>query len=322
MTGRHVVFGSGPLGTAVAKELLHRGESVALVNRSGKATVSGVEVIVGDAYDPAFAANAVRGAAVVYQCAQPAYHRWTEDFPRLQQAILDAAAAEGARLVIADNLYSYGDPAGSVITETSPEKPTAKKGLLRKMMADAALQAHRDGTVEVALSRPSDYFGPGYDIMGDNVFRRAVAGRRMHLVGSATAPHSFSFVPDAGKAMAILGTSELSWGQVWIPPVQPAMTQQAFADQVWSLAGQPGRGRTGVLGRSGVALLGMVSKPIRELREMLYGFERPFIVDSSKFESTFGVAPTPLDQALGETLAWYRNANAGEGAGAGRAVPL
>jgi nucleoside-diphosphate-sugar epimerase len=45
---------------------------------------------------------------------------------------------------------------------------------------------------------------------------------------------------------------------------------------------------------------------MRELRETRYQFDRPYVLDSSAFETTFGVAPTPLDVALKETLAWWR----------------
>lgn len=309
MSGRHVIFGSGPLGSAVATELVHRGLDVAFVNRSGRAPVAGTTAVAGDATDSLFAAEVTRGASVVYQCAQPPYHRWAEEFPALQSSILGAVAANGARVVIGDNLYCYGQPEGP-IREDSPQNPTTRKGRVRKAMADAALAAHAAGDLEVAISRPSDYVGPGYEVLGATLFRRALAGKPVQLLGRADAVHSFSYVPDVGRAMAILGTSETAWGEVWIPPVQPPMIQGQLAQRVWQAAGQTGDARMMVSGRALTSVLGLFNRSIRETVEMLYEFEKPFVVDSSKFESAFRVTATPLDDAIATTVASFRTERA------------
>src|SRR5512140_308890 len=118
----HVIIGSGPLGKATARELVRRGRQVRMVNRSGKTSgvPAGVELVTGDAFDGARNIELTRGAAVVYQCAQPAYHEWTEKFPPFQKAILEAVAKNGAKLVVAENLYMYGDTHGQPIREDSP----------------------------------------------------------------------------------------------------------------------------------------------------------------------------------------------------------
>ena len=50
-----------------------------------------------------------QGAAVAYQCAKPHYHEWPQKFPPLQAAILEGLAGTATRLVMAENLYAYGD---------------------------------------------------------------------------------------------------------------------------------------------------------------------------------------------------------------------
>jgi nucleoside-diphosphate-sugar epimerase len=280
-----------------------------MVNRSGQARVQGAETVAGDAHSLEFARRVTEGATVVYQCAQPAYHRWSEEFPALQTSILEGAAVNKARLVIADNLYMYGDPHGQAINENTPENPQTKKGRVRKAMADAALDAHRTGKLQVALSRPSHYFGPGYQIMGEMVFKKALKGLKMQFLGRLDQPHSFSYLPDAGRAMAILGTSEQGWGQVWISPVQPALTQLEFAQQIWQAAGQAGRPKTQPLNRFMTQLAGLFVPAIREAVEMLYEFEKPYVVDSTRFERTFGVRATTTDEAIRRTLEYYRPAS-------------
>ncbi|GEM84829.1 NAD-dependent epimerase/dehydratase family protein [Meiothermus hypogaeus] len=302
----HVIFGTGPLGCSVAEELIKRNKAVRMISRSGQAGVPGVETVAGDALSLEFTRRITDGAAVVYQCAQPAYHRWAEEFPALQASILEGAAANKARLVIADNLYMYGDPNGQPINEESPQNPTSKKGKVRKAMADAALATHQAGRLQVALSRPSHYFGPGYKVTGNMVFKKALSGQAMQFLGRLDQPHSFSYVPDAGRAMAVLGTSEQGWGQVWIPPVQPTLTQLEFAQKIWQSAGQTGKPKVQALSRFMTQLAGLFIPTIRETVEMLYEFEKPYVVDASRFERTFGVKATPMDEAIRLTLEHYR----------------
>lgn len=224
----------------------------------------------------------------------------------MQTSILEGAAANEAKLVLADNLYMYGDPQGQPIAEDSPQNPHTKKGKVRKAMADAALAAHKAGKLEVAISRPSNYFGPGYDVAAAMVFRPALRGRRMQFLGRLDQPHTYSYIPDVGKAMAILGTSEQGWGQVWIPPVQPALTQTEFARRLWTAAGQLGQPKAQALGNLTVRLGGLFVPAIRETVEMMYEFNRPYPVDSAKFERTFGIRATPLEEAIRKTLEFYR----------------
>ena len=103
---KHVVFGTGPIGTALADLLANRGEEVLAVNRSGSApTIESVEVVAGDASDPEFTASVAAGAAVVYQSLNPPYTRWPELFPGLQDSVLQAARKTGAKLVSLENMY-------------------------------------------------------------------------------------------------------------------------------------------------------------------------------------------------------------------------
>lgn len=305
---QHVIIGAGALGRAVARELASHGRPVRLLSRSGPAPMPGVETGRVDAADPAALDAALAGATVVYQCSQPAYTRWPQEFPALQHGILEATVRAGADLVLVDNLYSYGDTDGAVITEQTPENPASRKGRVRQQMARDALEAHRLGRLRVAIARPSDFFGPGHDQTSRPVFGAAVRGKALQVLGSADQPHSFSFVPDAGRALAALGTSTPGWGSIWIAPVQPALTQREFGQRVWDAAGQSGAVRLAVAGRRTLRALGLVVPVVREVVEMLYEFEKPFVVDSSRFESTFGITPTPLDEAIERTVVAYREA--------------
>jgi nucleoside-diphosphate-sugar epimerase len=311
-TPRHVIFGTGAIGLATLEALRRRGETARLVNRSGRAAVpDDVEVVGGDARDPAFTTGVARGAEVVYQTLNPPYPEWTAQFPLLQAGVLAAAEATGARLVSMENVYMYGRPAGRPLTEDRSYDAHTKKGRLRGRMAEELLAAHDDGRVEVAIGRASDYFGPrggAQSNLGDRLFPAALAGRTASVLGDPDQPHTYTYIPDIGEGLAVLGEHPDAPGQVWHLPNDPdTRTTRELVDIVYRDAGQPA-GKLRAMPPVLLRALGLVNATLRELVEMQYQFDEPFIVDSSTIADKLGVAATPVEQALADTLREYRRA--------------
>ena len=241
----------------------------------------------GDLTDAAFATRAAQGAASVYQTLNPEYHRWAEDFPPLQRSVLAAAEANGARFVNMDNVYSYGRPGGRPLTEESPQEPHTRKGRVRLDMADELWAAHRAGRVEVVSGRASDYYGPGAGIaspLGDRVLAPVVAGKRVSLFGDPGLVHSYTYLPDIGEGLAVLGTRQGVTGSAWHLPNDPEpWTSRAMVEELFRLAGTTGR--IGSLPMIALRAVGLVNPTVRELVEMAYEFDEPFVVDSSRIAS-------------------------------------
>ncbi len=310
-TGLHVIFGAGAIGLATFDALRRRGRTVRMVNRSGMAQVpKDVEVVAGDAADPVFTARAAEGAAVVYQTMNPPYHQWTAQFPALQAGVLAAAEGTGARLVSMENVYMYGRPAGRPLTEDRTNNAHTTKGRLRADMADELLGAHRAGRVEVAIGRASDYFGPrggAQSNLGDRVFPAALAGKTSTVLGDRHQPHTYTYIPDIGEGLAVLGEHPDAPGEIWHLPNAPRThTTQELVDTIYRQAGQQ-RTRIRTVPPVLLRVLALTNPVVRELLEMQYQFEEPFIVDSSKITTRLGAAATPLDQAIAETLNSYTN---------------
>lgn len=306
----HVIFGTGAIGLATLDALRRRGEQVRLVNRSGHAPVPDeVEVVRGDASDPTFAIAAAAGAGVVYQVLNPPYPAWVEKFPALQAAVLDAAEATGARLVSLENVYMYGHPAGRPLTEDRSYHAHTKKGQLRGRMARDLLAAHDAGRVEVAIGRASDYFGPrggAQSNLGDRVFPAVLNNKTATVMGDPDQPHTYSYIPDIGEGLATLGEHPDAPGQVWHLPNDPdTRTTRQVVDIAYREAGQP-RTRLRSVPPLLLRALAITNPTVRELLEMQYQFEEPFIVDSSKITAKLGAQATPLHQAVTDTLATYR----------------
>jgi nucleoside-diphosphate-sugar epimerase len=277
-----------------------------LINRSGKAAglPAGAEIVAGDAYDVNKNIEWTNGAAAIYQCAQPPYHEWAEKFPRLQSAIMEAAVMNNSKFIVADNLYMYGDTHGQPIREDSPYQPRTKKGKVRAEMADAVMAAHRAGKVRAAIGRASDFFGPYDHGVTDYAIRPAVLGKTINLLGNMDQPHTFSYVADFGKLLAILGTREDAFGQIWFLPSPTPVTQRVWVKIMEEEVG----GRIKVLAGNTtmMRLLGLFNPTLRETVEMMYEWTQPFIMDSSKAEKAFGWKGTSLQQATHETIAWLR----------------
>ena len=301
----HVVFGAGPLGKWTARALVNMGKSVRMVNRSGKASglPASVEVVASDAYDLHRNIELTRGAEVIYQCARPRYSEWVEKFPPLQTAILEAAAANSAKLIVGDNLYMYGRPSG-ILREDSPLAPNSTKGRLRAEMAQAVLEAHASGKVRAAIGRASDFFGPDDRGLTRYAILPATQGRPVNLLGQTDLPHTYTYVADFGRLLAELGTREEALGQVWFAPSNAPVTQAEFVDLLEAELGRSVRKR--VAGAMILRMAGLFNRDLAASVEMLFLWTNPYVVDTCKAERAFAWKATPLRESLRQTLAWCR----------------
>jgi len=309
MSELHVIFGSGPLGKWTAQELVKAGKTVRMINRSGKAggLPASVEIIAGDAYNVAKNIELSKGAVAIYQCAQPLYYEWAEKFPRFQAAILEAATQIGAKLIVGDNLYMYGDPHGQPLREDLPYQAQTKKGRVRGEMAETVMSAHRSGKVRAAIGRASNFFGPQDHTVTDLAFRPALEGKSINLLGRMDLPHTFSYVPDFGKLLATLGTHDEALGQIWFTPSPAATTQKELVKLIENELGHPVK--VLLAGKSLMSVLGLFNPMMRETVEMMYEWTGPFVMDSSKAEKAFGWKGTPLPAAVRETIQWCRTSS-------------
>jgi nucleoside-diphosphate-sugar epimerase len=310
MSINHVVLGTGAIGRAIMDELVKRGEAVRMVNHSGKMAEvpAGVEVSAADLYDQTQVKEVTHGAKVVYQCSQPKYLEWVEKFPALQKSIIDGLTGSNTKLVLVENLYMYGDTKGMLLTEDLPHHPHTRKGKVRAEISKTAFEAHQAGKVRVTTGRGSDFFGPWglmTAVMGVRTFYPMLAGKPAQLIGDIDLPHTHTYIPDFGKALIILGEHDEADGQAWhVPNDNPRVTQREMVKMIAAEMGiEP---KLSAMGRMMMQFGGLFVPEAKETVEMMFEFEQPFIVDSSKFEKTFGMKATPMQQAIKETVVWYK----------------
>ena len=220
-----------------------------------------------------------------------------------------AAERTGALLVSLENLYGYGPTGGVAMTEDLPLAAATVKGRTRAAMTQELLAAADTGRIRVAIGRASDFFGAGAteSSLGERVFGNAVAGRRADFIGNPDLPHTYSFIPDIATGLATLGTDERAVGAVWHLPGPETVTTRQLLELVAENVGHPVGVRS--LPKLAVRALGLFNPTIRELVELSYEFDQPFVLDTTKYRSTFGTAATPLATAIAATVAWYRSRN-------------
>ncbi|MBX7043442.1 MAG: NAD-dependent epimerase/dehydratase family protein [Ignavibacteria bacterium] len=307
MKGKHVIFGTGPLGRYTAEALLQTGLEVILINRSGAmpSPPDGAALIKADALSIDKRSEIFSGATAIYQCAQPPYHRWKEEFPKLQNAVLSIAAERKAKLISAENLYMYGNTHGKPMSEDTPDNPCSSKGQVRMEMSNSLFDAWRQGTVQIAVVRGSDFFGPWEPVYGDMIFKAAIKKKTVNMLGDLNQPHSFTYVKDFGKALAIAGTDDRATGKIWHVPSGKPYTQNELAQMISKELGYPVKARA--TGKFMLSLAGMFNKSAKEVIEMLYEFNEPFILNSEAMEKTFGLTATPMEQRIKETIEWAKS---------------
>jgi nucleoside-diphosphate-sugar epimerase len=298
-----VVVGAGVIGGRVARMLAEEGHRVTVVSRRG-AGLPGVIGVAADAADAGEMARLTNGAAVIYNCVNPAYHRWPADWPPIAASLLGAAERSGAVLVTLSNLYGYGPgryDETHPMTETTPLAATGRKGRVRARMWQDALDAHQAGRVRVAEVRASDFVGPGaQSALGERVVRRVRQGKSVSVLGRADRPHTWTFTDDVARMLVVAGTDPGAWGRAWhVPSNEPRSQREAIGD----LARAAGVGQVRVSEIPPVVLhgMGLVWPLMRELRETEYQFRDDFIMDSSAAETTFGLKPTPWEEIIAVT---------------------
>jgi nucleoside-diphosphate-sugar epimerase len=306
---KNIIFGTGPLGLWVMQILAEKGKPVTLVNRKGEIEQKlpkQVGIVAGDATDSNIVHQICKEADAVFHCAMPPYTEWPDKFPSLTKGILKGVSLTGAKLIFGDNLYMYGATEGKPIFETLPYNATGHKGKVRALMAEALLDAHKRGDTKVVIGRGSDFYGPHVlnSAFGEMFFKSALSGKPANLLGNIDLPHTYTYIKDFAKALVKLSENDKALGQIWHIPNSTTITTRQLVELVEKEIGQSIKVR--VAGRLMVTLLGLFNPMIKEVKEMMYEWEHPYIVDHSKFEQAFGIDVTPHKEAIKETVAWFR----------------
>ena len=298
-----VVIGAGPVGATVALRLAEQGRPVRLLTRSGSGPEHPlIERRRADAGDATGLADHLVGASAVFDCMHASAYRadvWRAELPVAEQAVLEAAGKAGAVVVFPESLYAFGRVDGP-ITETTPRRATSGKPAVRVQLL-AAREASSTPTVSIAAS---DFYGPlvRQAHAGERMLTAVLQGRTLYAVGDPDAAHSWTYVPDFADAMIAAADDEGLWNTFLLAPTTRPLSQRELVSAYAAAAGVPAPKVAGLPGWM-LRTLGLVHRDTRELAEMAYQFDRPFVIDSTLSEQRLGLRPTPIEEGVAQTIA-------------------
>ncbi|NMR28467.1 NAD-dependent epimerase/dehydratase family protein [Crystallibacter degradans] len=310
MSDLHIVTGAGPIGWTAAEQLAAQGHGVRLLTRSGSGPEHPlVERRKVDVSQPAGFEAALEGAVAVFHCIHASAYSaktWAHELPAAEQTVLKAAGRAGAVVVFPESLYSYDRPQDVMTERSSRNAACGKRGIRAQLLRARAASA--TPTVSMVAS---DYFGPRAlnAHAGERMVPAVLAGRTIRVMGNPDMPHSFTYVPDLAAAMIAAAHNPAAWNSVLHAPTGPAVTQRTMAAAFARAAGVAAP-KVGAIPGWVVRAAGLLSADARELAEMLYQFEEPFVMDSPSTQALLGLAPTPFAAAAEETVHWWQGEHA------------
>ena len=301
----HTILGAnGIIAQELSRALAEHVPNIRQVSRNPQKVNQTDEIFPADLLDGKATGAAVAGSEVAYLVAGLKYSTsvWQEQWPRVMRNVIDACKQHDTRLVFFDNVYAYGRVDG-VMTEETTFNPTSKKGEVRAKIATMLLDEMHSNNLQAMIVRAADFYGPGAVLSFPHatVFERLKAGKTPRWIGNPNTVHTFTFTPDAGRAVALLGRSSEAFGQTWhLPTTKEQLTGADFVRLACEQAGQPNKLMAAP--RWMLKLMGLFVPVLRENEEMMYQFEYDYRFDSSKIESAFGMRPTPFSQGIGVCL--------------------
>src|SRR5690606_39790903 len=301
------ILGSGgAIGIELAKALKEYTDRIRLVSRNPKKVNDSDEILAADLLEPSELERAIQGSKIVYVTVGfPYSHKiWNSRWPPFINNLLDLCQKEGCKLVFFDNIYMYGKDSLNPAREDSTEDPPSKKGKVRKQIAGMIMDRAKSGKLQALIARSADFYGPSIEnsVLLETVFKPLAKGKPANLLMSDSVVHSYTFIPDAGKATALLGNTEKAYGQIWhLPTASDPLTGKQWVEAFAQRMGMAPRYR--VASKSMVRLLGLFMPLMRESVEMLYQYDRDYVFDSSKFEKEFNWKPTPYGEGIRQIIA-------------------
>ena len=304
----HTLLGAnGTIATELLPVLQSAGEKIRLVSRNPN-PVPGTETVAADMLNRDEVFRVIEGSHIVYLLVGLKYDTnvWCTSWPVIMRNTIDACKAADAKLVFFDNVYSYGRVKGRMF-ESTPFNPCSKKGRSRMEIDEMLLTAIKSNSIKAMIARAADFYGPrctDKSATGIMVFGRMKKGLKAQAVIDADQLHSYTYTPDAARGLYMLAVTESAYGQTWhLPSTLPALTSREFIDIAAQYMGTTAKVQ--VLPGWLLKIAGWFNPMMKEIEEMTYQNKYAYEFDSSKFEKTFQFKPTPYEEGIKQTAAWF-----------------
>lgn len=302
-----ILGAGGAISNSLANELRKYSDNIRLVSRNPARVNDTDELIAADLTDAAAVADAVAGSEVVYLLVGLQYKLkvWQQQWPVIMQNVIAACKQHNAKLVLFDNIYMYDINSLSNMTEAAPLNPPSKKGAVRAAIVQKLWNEVLSGNIQALIARSADFYGPNVNtsVLQETVYKNLKQGKKAQWMGAVSKVHSFTYVPDAAHATALLGNTPDAYNQVWhLPTSTERLTGKDWIELFAKHMQVPARYT--VFSKGMVKLLGLFIPILRELHEMLYQYDRDYFFNSEKFMNRFpDFKITSYDEGVRQTIA-------------------
>jgi nucleoside-diphosphate-sugar epimerase len=292
------ILGSGgAIGTSLARELAGYTDNIRLVSRNPKKVNENDELFPADITDPEQVDRAIAGSKVVYVTVGFEYkiNAWQKYWPPLIRQVISSCRQYNSNLVFFDNIYMYDREYLNRLTETTPIRPTSKKGKIRAEIATMIMDEFERGRINALIARSADFYGMRNSILVEIVINNLMKNKKAMWFADAHKIHTFTSAEDAAKATALLGNTPDAYNQVWhVPTDNSPLTGKDWIELVARILNK--KASYSVIPSWMISFSGLFVPLFKELSEMTYQYEQDYIFSSSKFEKRFGYTPvTPED---------------------------
>jgi len=300
-----ILGANGNIAKVISSELRNNGIRVRQVSRNPKPMAPEDEIVKADLLNASQVSEAVKGSEVVFLVAGITYKTaiWKHEWPIIMRNTLDACIAHGAKLVFFDNMYALDPAQVGHLTEETPMNPQSEKGKVRKQILEMLWKEVKAGKQKAIVARAADFYGPGANnsVLQELVINRMKAEKNPQWLYSGNKKHSFTYIPDAGKATAFLALQESAWNQTWNLPTDPSYPS---GKEITSILNRllSRNAKLQVMAPWLVSVLGIFIPVLKEVKELRYQSDQDYCLDSSKIEKAYGLKPTPIEQGLKECI--------------------
>ena len=302
------ILGSGGvISRELSESLREYTTDIRLVGRNPKAFHESNELVSADLTNAEDALRAIEGSEVAYLVVgfPYSYKSWSTMWPLAVKNVIEACKAHGTKLVFFDNIYMYDPEYLNNMTEDTPHNPSSKKGGVRKQIVEMIMSEVENGSLTALVARCADYYGPGIEknsMLTETVFSKFAEGSKANWLGPLKYKHSFTYTPDAGKATAILGNTPDAYNQTWhLPTAGNPPTAQEWIDTI--AQGLDAKPKAMILTPFIAGLMGIFMPVMKELKEMMYQYDRDYVFNSDKFEQRFSFTPTSYADGIARVIA-------------------
>jgi nucleoside-diphosphate-sugar epimerase len=296
-----ILGANGAVAVPLSKELATHNVTIRQVSRNPKKVNDSDEIMPADVTDPTEVNRAIVGSDIVIVTVGFEYtlKNWQKVWPPFMQSVVDACARHKAKLVFFDNMYMLDHAHLGNMTEETPVNPQSGKGKVRAAVNQIIWDAVKAGKIEAIIARAADFIAANNSVFGLTLLGNLKKGKAADWLYRADKLHNFTYVEDAGRALAMVALADDTWNQIWHMPATKALTGKQWVDLCAEVTGTKPKIRVapGWL----LAALGWFNPLMKELGEMGYQWQKDYVFNSDKLTKRFNFVQTPLQDAIRDT---------------------